>query len=279
MSLINVDKIDPQSGTALEVGTSGDTVTVPSGVTLTTTNATVNLPASVAGLGTGITNAQLAGSIDVTTKITGVVPAANLGTGTASSSTVLYGDGTFKTEPGGGAWNLLDTQTVSSAAAMDFTSGIDSTYRMYAILLSNMVPAGDQNLNMQISQDGGSTWLGSSGYRYMYTAHGEAASAATTGIALASTDAESCKITNQLINTGDTCSAQIWIDNPSGTSYEKMLWGTCNFWNSSDVMSNNNFGIVYKGTSGTPTAALDGVRFLMSSGDITSGVGKLYGIS
>ena len=43
-----------------------------------------------------VTNAKIAaGTIDVTAKITGVVPAANLGTGTASSTTVLYGDGTF----------------------------------------------------------------------------------------------------------------------------------------------------------------------------------------
>ena len=60
---------------------------------------TVTLPASVSGLGTGITNAQLAGSIDVTSKITGVVPTANLGSGTASSSTILYGDQTYKAEP------------------------------------------------------------------------------------------------------------------------------------------------------------------------------------
>jgi len=60
---------------------------------------TITLPASVSGLGTGITNSQLAGSIDVTSKITGVVPAANLGSGTASSATILYGDQTYKTEP------------------------------------------------------------------------------------------------------------------------------------------------------------------------------------
>ena len=46
-STIKVDKLDPQSGTALEIGTSGDTITVPTGVTLTTTNATVNLPTTV----------------------------------------------------------------------------------------------------------------------------------------------------------------------------------------------------------------------------------------
>ena len=51
---------------------------------------TITLPATVAGLGTGI---------NVTNQITGIVPAANLGTGTASSTTILYGDGTYKTEP------------------------------------------------------------------------------------------------------------------------------------------------------------------------------------
>ena len=33
MATLFVDKLDPQSGTALEIGTSGDTVTVPSGAT------------------------------------------------------------------------------------------------------------------------------------------------------------------------------------------------------------------------------------------------------
>ena len=32
-SVLKVDKLDPQSGTALEIGTSGDTITVPSGAT------------------------------------------------------------------------------------------------------------------------------------------------------------------------------------------------------------------------------------------------------
>ena len=33
-SIIKVDKLDPQSGTALEIGSSGDTATIPSGATL-----------------------------------------------------------------------------------------------------------------------------------------------------------------------------------------------------------------------------------------------------
>jgi len=107
MSEVKVNKISPRSGTDVTLGDSSDTFTVPSGVTLTTTNATVNLPATVGGLATGI---------DVTSQITGVVPSANLGTGSASSSTVLYGDGTFKAEPAGGVgtadqWRLTTNFT------------------------------------------------------------------------------------------------------------------------------------------------------------------------
>jgi len=35
MGTLFVDKLDPQSGTSLEIGSSGDTITIPSGATLT----------------------------------------------------------------------------------------------------------------------------------------------------------------------------------------------------------------------------------------------------
>ena len=41
-STILVDKIDPQSGTALEIGSSGDTMTVPSGATLSIAGTITN---------------------------------------------------------------------------------------------------------------------------------------------------------------------------------------------------------------------------------------------
>jgi hypothetical protein len=46
-SVLKVDKLDPQSGTALEIGTSGDTITVPSGVGLTLTDSTLLLPTTI----------------------------------------------------------------------------------------------------------------------------------------------------------------------------------------------------------------------------------------
>ena len=44
MSKLEVDTIAPQSGTTVTLGESGDTVTVPSGATLDTSNSTVTLP-------------------------------------------------------------------------------------------------------------------------------------------------------------------------------------------------------------------------------------------
>ena len=51
-STILVDKIDPQSGTALELGSSGDTLTVPSGATLSiASGATIANSGTATGLG------------------------------------------------------------------------------------------------------------------------------------------------------------------------------------------------------------------------------------
>ena len=92
MSKLEVDKIDPQSGTDLELGTSGDTITIPTGVTLDASNATTTLPANVVttdGTQT-LTNKSIAA-----TQLTGTVATSNLGTGTADSTTFLRGDQTY----------------------------------------------------------------------------------------------------------------------------------------------------------------------------------------
>jgi len=60
MATLFVDKLDPQSGTALEIGTSGDTVTVPSGATFNVAGtlqsggaAVVNTPTFLATISGG----------------------------------------------------------------------------------------------------------------------------------------------------------------------------------------------------------------------------------
>ena len=67
MSKIFVDQVDPKTGTSLTLGTSGDTVNIPSGVTLANAGTVTGLPASAISSGT--------------------IATARLGSGTASSST------------------------------------------------------------------------------------------------------------------------------------------------------------------------------------------------
>jgi hypothetical protein len=124
-SILKVDKLDPQSGTALEIGTSGDTITVPSGATLDISSATLTPPATLpASSGVNLTalNASNLGS--------GTVPTARLGSGTASSSTVLYGDQTYKAEPTGG--KILQVQGASTSIADSTTSNSFVTYNHLA---------------------------------------------------------------------------------------------------------------------------------------------------
>ena len=98
-SVLKVDKLDPQSGTALEIGSSGDTITIPSGATFTQ-SGTMNASAITAG----------------------TVATARLGSGTASSSTFLRGDQTYAA-PGGVALTGSTDNTVVTVTGADAIQG------------------------------------------------------------------------------------------------------------------------------------------------------------
>ena len=76
MSTLKVNKIDPQTGTALEIGSSGDTMTVPSGATLDISSATLTPPATMpASSGVNLT------ALNATQLTSGAVPAAQMPAG------------------------------------------------------------------------------------------------------------------------------------------------------------------------------------------------------
>ena len=121
-SILKVDKLDPQSGTALEIGTSGDTITVPSGATLDISSATLTPPATLpASSGVNLTalNASALGS--------GTVPTARLGSGTASGTTFLAGDQTYKAAGGGKVLQVVgntNTSYVRNSTATYASTGL-----------------------------------------------------------------------------------------------------------------------------------------------------------
>jgi len=153
MSKIFVDQIDPKTATTLTLGTTGDTVSIPSGVTLsgagTITASAANLAASGAG------------------GVTGNLPVANLNSGTsASSSTFWRGDGTWVT-PTAGALVKIESGAAGSAVTHTFTSYIDSSsYNIYLVQLSNVVGLQGNDYSFQFNTSGGIYTGGDYWYTY-----------------------------------------------------------------------------------------------------------------
>jgi hypothetical protein len=97
MSELKVNKISPRSGTDVTLGDSGDTFTLPTGVTLDTSNSTVTLPDSSISLA----------------KLTA--------TGTKDATTFLRGDNTFA-EAGGGKILQVVQGTLTSSFSTNSSS-------------------------------------------------------------------------------------------------------------------------------------------------------------
>ena len=132
-SILKVDKLDPQSGTDLEIGSSGDTITIPSGATFTQ-SGTMNASAITAG----------------------TVATARLGSGTASSSTFLRGDQTYAAA--GASFDIgTFTRDISTADGTQAVTGVgfQPTHLIFHANISN-IPGG-----FSVGFDDGTTRRGS----------------------------------------------------------------------------------------------------------------------
>ena len=122
-----------QIGTGLITAPSDDSVTTAKLANLSVTAAKIATDAvetaKIKDL--NVTNDKIAaGTIDVTAKITGVVPTANLGSGTASSTTILYGDQTYKTEPA----EYDDSVLQSNVAMLGFKVAVNGSLTRYNLV-------------------------------------------------------------------------------------------------------------------------------------------------
>ena len=86
-----------------------------------------------------IANSKLATDpLNASNLASGTVPTARLGSGTASSSTVLYGDNTFKAEPSGAFVSLASSDSTSNVTNVVFDNVFSDTYSRYIIYIDTM---------------------------------------------------------------------------------------------------------------------------------------------
>ncbi len=179
----------------------------------------------------------------------------------------------------GGGLNLISTQTASSSSTIDFTSGIDSTYKEYIFKFIDCHPSASSYFSFNMSADGGSNYNVTKTSSFFYALHFENAGTAQvdydTGRDLAQgTGIQNLSAYQSADNADDCISGTLHLFDPSNTTFVKHFIAQA-----SGVITNpgntNNFTAGYANT----TSAINAVQFSFSSGNIDSGVIKLYGIS
>ena len=182
--------------------------------------------------------------------------------------------------PAGGL-NLLATNTISSGvSSSSFTSNIDSTYDTYLFKFINIHGASEAYFSFNMSVDGGSNYNVTKTTTTFEAYHNEAGGDQSlnynTGADLAqSTGYQYLINTNHVgIENDESCSGEMYLFSPSSTTFVKNFFARLNGYHKSDYTMYN-----YAAGYGNTTSAVNAIDFKMSSGNIDSGVIKMYGLS
>jgi len=178
----------------------------------------------------------------------------------------------------GGAMTLLSTQTASSSSTISFTSGIDSTYDEYVFRFINMQSA-STDVAFQVNfRDGSTAYDATKTTTFFYAQHQEDASSTALSYLASRDEAQSSDAQHLTTNVGrtgsDSASGYLQLFNPSSTTFVKHFMARL-----SNHDTNGSEVDTFVAGYCNVTTAIDGVQFTMSSGDITAGTIKLYGIS
>ena len=178
---------------------------------------------------------------------------------------------------GGGSLNLISTQTASSSSTISFTSGIDSTYKEYIFKFFNIHPsADDKTFQFNMSADSGSNYNVTKTTTVFKANHDEGDSATNltydTGEDLAQGTGFQTLGNGVGGDNDQSLSGTLHLFDPSNTTFVKHFISTIQYYAFNDYT--NNF---YVAGYGNTTSAVDAVQFKFNSGNIDSGVIKLYG--
>ena len=173
---------------------------------------------------------------------------------------------------------LISTFTSDgSDATATFTSGIDSTYKEYLFVFNNIHPQTDEK-DLQVGfRDGGSDYDAVKTTTYFDAIHDEADSSTALQYTTSLDKAQSTGFQTILRFIGNdndqSASGEMFLFNPSNTTFVKHFISRANSVTGGDYTNNHFIG----GYVNTATA-IDGVQFKFNSGNIDSGIIKLYGI-
>lgn len=182
-----------------------------------------------------------------------------------SSTNILASNGTnfvsTNAATAGASLFLIQSQTANNSASIAFTTGITSTYNTYLLLWSNYTPASTQLLELQISTDGGSSYI-STGYvsDLWDTIH--------NGTGWGNTNVTNCILLCYLPDTTLYSCGQMWLTNvTNGNSI--VSYGTCQRANDKgfDLLAGYN-----------SANTINAFQILSASGNITNGTFSLYGV-
>ena len=199
--------------------------------------------------------------------------------GVISNGTTLIDSGALDSGVATGSMVLLSTQTASNSATIIFTSGIDSTYKEYVFKCIN-IQSGDESGDFAFQVDTGTN----TSYNQSITSsffdayHTEADDANQLRYLAGSRDQANQTALQSLsvLSSGgsDECeNGTLHLYEPSSSTFMKhfmsrfagMIQGP---------YAGDQFGAGYVNT----TTALTRVKFALTSGNITSGTIKMYGI-
>ena len=175
------------------------------------------------------------------------------------------------------AMKLITTNTSSNAASSSFTSGIDSTYKLYIFKWSDVNPVTDGALfGFQVNA------VGASGYNETMTTcpfnvyHDEADVDPLLTYSGGTDQAQGTALQivgNNIGNGGDESNVgELFLFNPSNTTYVKHFYSRAHGYHSANYAW-SDFAGGYINT----TTAIDDIQFKMSSGNMDAVI-RMYGV-
>jgi hypothetical protein len=200
-----------------------------------------------------------------------------------SNGTTIFDAGALDSGQSTGAMTHIKTLTASSSGTLSFVHGassvvLDGTYKEYVFKFINIHPATDSTEFSVGFRDGGTAYDATKTTTAFVAVHNEGDSEAALNSRNANEGLEANTGFQSLnLNMGngndESLSGQMFLYSPSSTTFIKHFMSTTQYYQDGDASLNYRVaGFCHA------TAAIDGVQFKMNSGNIDSGIIKMYGI-